>query len=146
MEIIKNLPDDIVLEIYTKYLKRYRLHNGTLIKLIDFDKYKFLEKYVHRKINSLHYIKYGLDNEVQYIIQYTTPNYVERNRKDSQIDDDLFCVTLTIKDNSVKYHVSRFRLKKIQDINIQSRPPNMYYRGEYKDYDWEVLTYTYEIF
>jgi hypothetical protein len=112
MEIIKNLPDDIVLEIYTKYLKRYRLHNGTLIKLIDFDKYKFLEKYVHRKINSLHYIKYGLDNEVQYIIQYTTPNYVERNRKDSQIDDDLFCVTLTIKDNSVKYHVSRFRLKK----------------------------------
>jgi hypothetical protein len=146
MEIIKNLPDDIVLDIYVKYLKRYRLHNGTLIKLIDLDKYKFLEKYVHRKIKSFHYSRYSLDNEIKYTIQYTTPNYVERNRKDSQIDDDLFCVTFTIKENSLKYDINRFRLKKIQDINIQSRPPNMYHRGKYTDYDWEVLTYTYEIF
>lgn len=145
MEIIKNLPDDIVLEIYIKHLKRFRLHNGTLIKLLDFDKYKFLEKYVHRKIKSLVYGTYGLDNEIKCVITHTTPNLVERNRKDSHIDDDLFCVTLTMKDNSVKYHVDRFRLKKIQDINITS-PSNMYNRGEYKDYDWEVLSYTYEIF
>ncbi len=145
MEIIKNLPDDIVLEIYIKHLKRYRLHNGKLIKLIDLDKYKFLEKYVQLKIKSLHYITYGLDNEVQYTIQYTTPNLLEINRKDSHIDDDLFCLTLTIKDNSVKYHVDRFRLKKIQDINITS-PSNRYHKGDYKDYDWEVLSYTYEIF
>ena len=145
MEIIKNLPDDIVLDIYVKHLKRYRLHNGTLIKLLDFDKYKFLEKYVHRKIKSFHYSRYSLDNEIKYTIQYTTPNLVEINRKDSRIDDDLFCVTFTIKENSLKYHVERFRLKKIQDINITS-PSNMYHRGEYNDYDWEVLTYTYEIF
>jgi len=145
MEIIKNLPDDIVLDIYVKYLKRYRLHNGTLIKLLDFDKYKFLEKYVHRKIKSLKHNTYGLDNEIKCVITHTTPNLVEINRKDSRIDDDLFCLTLTIKDNSVKYDVDRFRLKKIQDINITS-PSNMYYRGDYKDYDWEVLRYTYEIF
>ena len=36
MEIIKlveKLPDDIILHIYTKCLKRYRIYNGTLIKL-----------------------------------------------------------------------------------------------------------------
>ena len=104
-----------------------------------------MEKYVHRKIKSLVYGTYGLDNEIKCVITHTTPNLVERNRKDSPIDDDLFCVTLTMKDNSVKYHVDRFRLKKIQDINITS-PSNMYHRGEYKDYDWEVLSYTYEIF
>jgi hypothetical protein len=145
MEIIKNLPDDIVLDIYVKYLKRYRLHNGTLIKLLDFDKYKFLEKYVHRKIKSLKHNTYGLENEIKCVITHTTPNLVERNRKDSRIDDDMFCLTLTIKDNSVKYDVDRFRLKKIQDINITS-PSNMYHRCEYKDCDWEVLRYTYEIF
>ena len=145
MEIIKNLPDDIVLEIYTKHLKRYRLHNGKLIKLIDLDKYKFLEKYVQRRIKSLVYGTYSDDNEIKYTIQHTIPNVVEINRKDSYIDDDLFCVTLTIKNNSVNYDVEIFRLKKIQDINIKS-PSNMYHRGEYTDYDWEVLSYTYEIF
>ncbi len=112
MEIIKNLPDDIVLEIYIKHLKRYRLHNGTLIKLIDFDKYKFLEKYVQRKIKSLVYGTYSDDNEIKYTIQHTIPNIVEINRKDSYIDDDLFCLTLTIKNNTVKYDVEIFRLKK----------------------------------
>ena len=143
MEIIKNLPDDIVLDIYVKHLKRYRLHNGTLIKILDFDKYKFLEKYVHRKIKSFSEVAYG--DYKRYIIQHTTPNLVERNRKDSNIDDDMFCTTITITENSLKYDVDRFRLKKIQDINITS-PSNMYHRGEYNDYDWEVLRYTYEIF
>lgn len=41
MDIINRLPDDIVIHIYTKCLKRYRFHKGVFIKLIDFDKYKF---------------------------------------------------------------------------------------------------------
>ena len=60
MEIIKlveKLPDDIILHIYTKCLKRYRIYNGTLIKLIDFDKYKFLEKYIYRKIKAFNQLK-----------------------------------------------------------------------------------------
>ena len=40
MNIIEKLPDDIVLYIYTKFLKKYRLHEGKLVKLIDFEKYK----------------------------------------------------------------------------------------------------------
>jgi hypothetical protein len=50
MEIIEKLPDDIVLYIYTKFVKRYRFCKGELIKLIDLDKYSFLEKYICRKI------------------------------------------------------------------------------------------------
>jgi hypothetical protein len=149
MEIIKlveKLPDDIILHIYTKCLKRYRIYNGTLIKLIDFDKYKFLEKYIYRKIKAFNQLNYSNDshNEIIYIIQYQIPNFVNINRKDSYIDDDMICITFTINDSSIKYDINRFRLKKIEDITIKS-PPNMYHRGNYIEYDWEVLTYTYEI-
>ena len=141
IELVEKLPDDIILHIYTKCLKRYRVHNGELIKLIDFDKYKFLEKYIYRKIKAFNQLNYSNDsnNQIIYIIQYQIPNFVNINRKDSYIDDDMICITFT------KYEVDRFRLKKIEDITIQSRPPNMYYKGDYKDYDWEVLNYTYEI-
>jgi hypothetical protein len=157
VELVENLPDDIILHIYTKCLKRYRMYNGTLIKLIDFDKYKFLEKYIYRKIKALTQLNYGNgndsdsdsdsdnDNEKKYNIQYQLPNLIDINRKDSHIDDDMICITFTINDSSLKYEVDRFRLKKIEDITIRSRPPNMYYKGNYKDYDWEVLHYTYHI-
>ena len=56
----------------------------------------------------------------------------------------MICITFTINDSSIKYDINRFRLKKIEDITIKS-PPNMYHRGNYIEYDWEVLTYTYEI-
>jgi hypothetical protein len=147
IELVEKLPDDIILHIYTKCLKRYRVHNGTLIRLIDFDKYKFLEKYIYRKIKAFNQLNYSTDNdnEIRHMIQYQLPNFVDINRKDSHIDDDMICITFTINDTSLKYEVDRFRLKKIEDITIQPRPPNMYYKGDYKDYDWEVLTYTYEI-
>lgn len=148
VELLDKLPDDIILHIYTKCLKRYRMYNGTLIKLIDFDKYKFLEKYIYRKIkafNQLNYYNTNNDNEIIYNIRYQLPNLIDINRKDSHIDDDMICITFTINDSSLKYEVDRFRLKKIEDISIRSRPPNMYYKGNYKDYDWEVLHYTYQI-
>ena len=37
MDIINRLPDDIVIHIYTKCLRRYRFHKGVFIKLIDFE-------------------------------------------------------------------------------------------------------------
>jgi len=151
VELVEKLPDDIILYIYTKCLKRYRIYNGELIKLIDFDKYKFLEKYIYRKIKAFNQLNYSNtndndnDNEIKYIIQYQLPNLIDINRKDSHIDDDMICITFTINDSSLKYEVDRFRLKKIEDITIRSRPTNMYYKGKYTDYDWEVLNYTYQI-
>ena len=147
MDIINRLPDDIVIHIYTKCLRRYRFHKGVFIKLIDFDKYKFLEKYTCRKIKIFNQFNYNNDNndQIKYSIQCQLPNLTHINRKDSFIYDDMFCITFTMKDDSLKCDVDRFRLKKIEDINIRSKPNNMYHKGEYKEYDWEVLSYTYEI-
>lgn len=146
MDIINRLPDDIVIYIYTKCLKRYRIHKGVFIKLIDFDKYKFLEKYTCRKIKIFNQFNYNNDNndQIKYSIQCQLPNLTHINRKDSFIYDDMFCITFTMKDDSLKYDVDRFRLKKIEDIIIKS-PLNVYHKGDFKEYDWEVLSYTYEI-
>ena len=66
------------------------------------------------------------------------------NRKDSGIDDDMIFITFTITDNSLIFDVDRFRLKKKEDIIIKSQM-NIYHKGDYTDYDWEVVTYSYEI-
>lgn len=153
MEIIDKLPDDIVLYIYTKILKRYRFYKGDLIKLIDLDKYSFLEKYTCRRAVSIckSYNTYSADvtgidaNEKTYRIQYSIPNISEiLNRKELHIDDDMICMELTEYDNSLHYEISRFRLKRIEDIN-NKKLPSIYYKGELADYDWEVVSYSYNI-
>jgi len=146
MNIIQNLPDDIILHIYTKCLKRYRYYDGKLIKLIDIDKYKFLEKYIGRRLKVFYKINSSNDGEIKYSIRYQLSNLIDINRKDSCIDDDMICIELTINEFSLRYNVERFRLKKIEDFNIKPiRSPSIYYKGNYNDYDWEVISYTYEL-
>ena len=146
MNIIQNLPDDIILHIYTKCLKRYRFYDGKLIKLIDIDKYKFLKKYIDRRLKVFYKLNSSNDGEIKYRIQYQLSNLIDINRKDSHIDDDMICIELTINDSSIRYDVERFRLKKLEDFNIKPiRLPSIYYKGDYHDYDWEVVSYTYEL-
>ena len=138
MEIIQKLPDDIIVHIYTKILKKYRLHDGKLIKLIDIEKYKFLEKFIYRKIVSIS------SNDLTIEIMYDLNNFCQLpDRKDLSIDDDMMYVYLTFKENKVKYYIERFRLKKIEDMD--TKRPSIYHKGDYEDYDWEVFSYTYEI-
>ena len=138
MEIIQKLPDDIIVHIYTKILKKYRLHDGKFIKLIDFEKYKFLENFIYRKMGSIS------SNDFTIEIKYDLNNFCQLpDRKDLSIDDDMMYVYLTIKENKVKYYIERFRLKKIE--NMDTKRPSIYYKGNYVDYDWEVFSYTYEI-
>jgi hypothetical protein len=153
MEIIEKLPDDIVLYIYTKILKRYRFCKGILIKLIDLDKYSFLEKYICRRITRFYQTVYqtqtaSMDaNEKKYRIDYCIPNVSEiYNRKDLHIDNDMICMELTENDNdnSLHYEVSIFRLKRIDNINNE-KLPSIYYKGGLADYDWEVVNYSYNI-
>jgi hypothetical protein len=144
MNIIPKLPDDIILHIYTKCLKRYRLYEGKLIKLINLDKYKFLEKYIYRKIIRSNKLNSINDEETIYNITYQLINICDINRKDSHIDNDMICIEFTIKNSSIIFDVQQFRLKKIQDMNIK-KIPSIYYKGDYKDYDWEVINYTFEI-
>lgn len=41
------------------------------------------------------------------------------DRKDLSIDDDIIYVYLTFKENTVKYYIKRFRLKKIEDMDTK---------------------------
>jgi hypothetical protein len=146
MNIIQNLPDDIILHIYTKCLKRYRFYDGKLIKLIDIDKYKFLEKYIGRRLKVFYKLNSSNDGEIKYRIQYQLSNLSDINRKDLKVDDDMICIELTINEFSLRYDVERFRLKKIEDFNIKPiRSPSIYYKANYDDYDWEIVSYTYEL-
>jgi hypothetical protein len=65
------------------------------------------------------------------------------DRKDLSIDDDIIYVYLTFKENTVKYYIKRFRLKKIEDMD--TKRPSIYHKSDYEDYDWEVFSYTCEI-
>lgn len=146
MDIIEKLPDDIVLHIYTKCLKRYRFCKGKLIKLIDLDKYLFLEKYICRRITQFYQLHSNDANEKKYRIDYYIPNVSEiYNRKDLYVDNDMICMELTENDNDnlLHYEVSIFRLKRIEDIN-NVKSPTIYYRGGLTDYDWEVVNYSYK--
>ena len=138
MEIIEKLPEDIIVHIYTKILKKYRLHDGKLIKLIDIEKYKFLEKFIYRKMSGIS------SNDFKIEIKYDLNNFCQlQDRKDLSIDDDMMYVYITSKENKVKYYIERFRLKKIEDMD--TKKPSIYHKGDYEDYDWEVFSYTYEI-
>ena len=138
MEIIQKLPDDIIVHIYTKILKKYRLHDGKFIKLIDIEKYKFLEKFIYRKMGGIS------SNDFTIEIKYDLNNFCQLpDRKDLSIDDDMMYVYLTFKENTIKYYIQRFRLKKIEDID--TKRPSIYHKGDYEDYDWEVFSYTYEL-
>lgn len=142
MDIIQKLPDDIIVHIYTKILKRYRLHEGKLIKRINLEKYKFLEKFIYRKMGGIS--KRSFDDNFTIEIKYDLNNFCQLpDRKDLSIDDDMMYVYLTIKENTVKYYIERFRLKKIEDMD--TKRPSIYHKGDYEDYDWEVFSYTYEL-
>ena len=142
MNIIQKLPDDIIVHIYTKILRKYRLHEGKFIKLIDFEKYKFLEKFIYRKMVDISTCYFS--NNLTIEIKYDLNNFCQlSDRKDLSIDDDMMYVYLTFKENTIKYYIQRFRLKKIEDMD--TKRPSIYHKGDYEDYDWEIFSYTYEI-
>ena len=142
MDIIQKLPDDIIVHIYTKILKKYRLQDGRFIKRINLEKYKFLEKFIYRKMGGIY--KRSFDDNFTIEIKYDLNNFCQLpDRKDLSIDDDMMYVYLTFKENTIKYYIQRFRLKKIEDID--TKIPSIYHKGDYEDYDWEVFSYTYEI-
>lgn len=151
MNIIENLPDDIILYIYTKCLKRYRVSKeGKLIKLIDLEKFLFLEKYISRRVVSICKSYYSdlpesYPNGNIYRINYTIPNVSDIvNRRESYIDNDMICIELIEHENSLQFEFSRYQLKRLEDIRGEKKR-SIYYIGDLVDYDWEVFTYSYTI-
>ena len=144
MDIVENLPDDIVLYIYTKILKKYRLQEGKLIKLIDVEKYKFLEKYISRKLVGF-WKKTSSEVETIYQIRYQLNNLIDiPNRRESFVEDDMICIDLTIKNTTIKYDIYIFKLKRIEGMN-NLLFSGRYYKSNFKDYEWKVHNYSYEI-
>ena len=140
MDIIEKLPDDIVLYIYTKILKKYRLHEGKLVKLIDFEKYKFLEKYISRK-----FIDFFQKNETTYQVRYQLNSLVDiPNRRELLVEDDMMCIDFTINNTTIKYDIYMFRLKKVE-IRRNLFFSALNYKSNSKDYDWKVFNYSYQI-
>jgi len=146
MKFIEALPDDLILTIYTKFLKRYRFCNGQLIKLIDMNKYSFLENYIGHRILSIIVFSTG-DSDIgkKYSITYKVPNLNQfPNRSDLRIDNDMIYMEIKEEDNLIHYEVLRFRLKQIDFLN-KEKIPSMYHKGGLKDYDWEVTSYCYSL-
>jgi hypothetical protein len=147
MQIIERLPDDLVLTIYTKFLKRYRLFEGRLIKLIDFDKYAFLQNHIGYRTSK--FIAFSTEDadhaKKKYRATYTIPNFTNlSNRSNLHIDNDMICMEVVEKEDSIHYEVLRFRLKPIEFLN-KEKLPSIYYRGDLNDYDWEIVSYSYSL-
>ena len=154
LNLLQGLPDDLLIQIYTKHLQRYRIDkDGNFIKLIDFEKYKFLVKFVSRKIVSVSEVKTYEEYSGRILptnileIKYRLANVYELpDRKEQSIDDDMMYVYLNTDTGS--YTIEKHRLIKIEEFFTKNKPVSMYSRryfprGNYRDYDWEVFTLIY---
>lgn len=153
LKLLEGLPDDLLIKFYTKLLRRYRIDkDGKLIRLIDFEKYKFLENLFSRKLVSVSkVVSYDENSGIELPntmleIKYTLANCCQLlDRKDQSIDDDMMYVYLTVKEDTVSYTIQKYRLIKIDEFFTKDKPVSMYFRGNfprgnYRDYDWEVFT------
>ena len=152
LKLLEGLPDDLLVKIYIEILRRYRIDkDGNFIRLINFEKYKFLEKVISRKMVSVSKVKMyeeytGRELPTDTLeIKYTLQNWCELpNRKKQFIDDDMMYVYLN--ETTGRYTtIKQYRLKKIEEFLIKDKPFSIYHRGHYhrghyQDYDWEVFT------
>jgi len=151
LKFLQGLPDDILIQIYTKHLRRYRIDNdGKFIRLINFEKYKFLEKVISRKMVGVskvrmyeEYTGRELPNNI-FKIKYTLPNCCELpDREKQSIQNDMMFVYLN--ETTGHYTITKYRLVKTEEFLTKNKPISMYHlgnfpRGNYRDYAWEVFT------
>lgn len=149
--LLQGLPDDLLIPIYTKYLRKYRIDkDGNFIGLINFEKYEFLEKVISRKIVSVSEVKTYEEYSGRILptnileIKYTLSNWCHLpDREEQSIDDDTMYVYLNTDTGS--YTIKQYRLIKIEEFFTKNKPVSMYSRrnfprGNYRNYDWEVFT------
>ena len=151
LKLLEGLPDDLLIPIYTKHLRRYRINkDGNFIRLINLEKYKFLENLFSRKMVGVSQVK----TYEQYTGRVLSTNILEikyklsnwchlPDRKEQSINDDMMYVYLN--QDTGKYTIKQYRLKKIEEFLIKDKPFSIYHRGHYhrgnyQDYDWEVFT------
>ena len=151
--LLEGLPDELLMKIYIQLLQRYRIDkDGNFIRLINFEKYKFLEKFLSRKMVNVSKVNIYDENSGMLLpnnilrIEYTLPNCYELPDREKQlIQNDKMYVYLDIKKDTISYTIEKHRLIKIEEFFTKNKPVSMYsrrnfLRGNYRDYDWEVFT------
>ena len=146
LSLLPRLPDDLLIKLYTTYLRRYRIDRyGNFIRLLNLKKYKFLDKIIYRKlvsvskVNTYHEYSGRLLPTNILEIKYTLANVYELpDRKEQSIDHDMMYVYLN-KDTG-SYTIEKHRLIKIEEFFTKNKPVSMYSRrnfrrGNYRDYD-----------
>jgi len=117
LDFLQELPDDLLIQIYTNHLRRYRIdsRDGKLIRLIDFEKYKFLEKVISRKMVGVSKVRMYEEYSGRILpmkifeVEYTLPNCCELpDRKEQSIDDDMMYVYLN--ETTGHYTITKYRL------------------------------------
>ena len=150
--LIEKLPDDIIIKLYTKHLRRYRIDKaGKFIRLIDFEKYKFLENLFSRKMVGVSKVNIYEENSDGILptnilrVEYTLANWCKLpDRKEQLIQDDKMYVYLN--ETTGDYIIKQYRLKKIEEFLTKGKPffsiyhRGHYPRGNYEHYDWQVFT------
>jgi hypothetical protein len=145
---LQKLPDDLVRKICA-YANHRIDKDGNLIRLIDLEKYKFLEKVISRKMVGVSKVKIYDDNSGQELptdivrVEYELPNCCELpDRQKQSIQNDKMYLYLNQKTGH--YTINKYRLKN-EEFFKKDKPIFMSYRGHfprgnYRDYDWEVFT------
>jgi hypothetical protein len=149
LKLLQILPDDLVRKICA--YANYRIDkDGNLIRLIDFEKYKFLEKVISRKMVGVSKVKIyeeysGRELPTDIVrVEYELPNWCELpDRQKQSIQNDKMYLYLNQKTGH--YTINKYRLKKNEEFFKKDKPIFMSYRGHfprgnYRDYDWEVFT------
>jgi len=151
-KLLQGLSDDLIRKIYIEILRRYRIDkDGNFIKLIDFKKYKFLEKVISQKMVGVskvrmyeEYTGRELPNNILRV-EYTLPNCCELpDRKEQSIQNDKMSVHLN--ETTGHYTITKYRLVKTEEfLTAKDKPISMYHlgnfpTGNYRDYAWEVFT------
>lgn len=147
--LFQKLPDDLISKICV--IANHRIDKKrNFIRLIDLEKYKFLEKILHQKMVSVSKVVSYDENSGRELstnileIKYTLPNCCELpDRKEQSIADDMMYVYLN--ETTGHYTIKKYRLIKIEEFFTKDKPSSMYFRGNfprgnYRDYDWEVFT------
>lgn len=146
---LQELPDDLVRKICV-YANHRIDKDGNLIRLIDFEKYKFLEKVISRKMVGVSKVNIYDENSGRKLptdivrVEYELPNWCELpDRQKQSIQNDKMYLYLNQKTGH--YTINKYRLKKNEEFFKKDKPIFMSYRGcfhrgNYRDYDWEVFT------
>jgi len=147
LNLLEGLPDDLVRKIYANH----RIDkDGNFIRLIDFEKYKFLENLLSRKMVRVSKVNIYDENSGRILqnnifrVEYTLPNCCELpDRQKQSIQNDKMSVYLN--ETTGHYTITKYRLVKTEEfLTAKDKPISMYHlgnfpTGNYQDYAWEVF-------